>query len=88
MHENNQKSLISKSLNYSTKSRRLHWLAPVFVIVLYIVVMMAFFSLQRIHTNLLPYFVNNNEGLQHLLNLIIIALSTIIIFSLFLIWFI
>ncbi|MCQ9328846.1 PAS domain-containing sensor histidine kinase [Pelistega suis] len=86
MHENNQKSLISKSLNYSTKSRRLHWLAPVFVIVLYIVVMMAFFSLQRIQTNLLPYFVNNNEGLQHLLNLIIIALSTIIIFSLFLMW--
>lgn len=86
MHENNQKSLISKSLNYSTKSRRLHWLAPVFVIVLYIVVMMAFFSLQRIQTNLLPYFVDNNEGLQHLLNLIIIALSTIIIFSLFLMW--
>ncbi|NOL51539.1 PAS domain-containing sensor histidine kinase [Pelistega suis] len=86
MHENNQKSLISKSLNYSTKSRRLHWLAPVFVIVLYIVVMMTFFSLQRIQTNLLPYFVNNNEGLQHLLNLIIIALSTIIIFSLFLMW--
>lgn len=86
MHENNQKSLISKSLNYSTKSRRLHWLAPVFVIVLYIVVMMAFFSLQRIQTNLLPYFINNNEGLQHLLNLIIIALSTIIIFSLFLMW--
>ncbi len=86
MHENNQKSLISKSLNYSTKSRRLHWLAPVFVIVLYIVVMMAFFSLQRIQTNLLPYFVNNNESLQHLLNLIIIALSTIIIFSLFLMW--
>lgn len=86
MQENNQKSLISKSLNYSTKSRRLHWLAPVFVIALYIVVMMAFFSLQRIQTNLLPYFVNNNEGLQHLLNLIIIALSIIIIFSLFLMW--
>lgn len=86
MQENHQKSLISKSLNYPTKSRRLHWLAPVFVIVLYIVVMIAFFSLQKIQTNLLPYFVDNNEGLQNLLNVIIIALSILIIISLFLMW--
>lgn len=86
MQENQQKSLISKSLNYTTKSRRLHWLAPVFVIVLYVVVMIAFFSLQKIQTNLLPYFVDNNEGLQNLLNIIIIALSILIIISLFLMW--
>lgn len=86
MQENHQKSLISKSLNYTTKSRRLHWLAPVFVIVLYAVVMVAFFSLQKIQTNLLPYFVDNNEGLQQLLNAIIIALSILIIISLFLMW--
>ncbi|NOL49065.1 PAS domain-containing sensor histidine kinase [Pelistega europaea] len=86
MQENHQKNLISKSLNYTTKSRRLHWLAPVFVIMLYIVVMVAFFSLQKIQTNLLPYFVDNNEGLQHLLNVIIIALSVLIIISLFLMW--
>lgn len=86
MQETHQKNLISKSLNYPTKNRQLQWLAPVFVIVLYVVVMVAFFSLQKIQTNFLPYFVDNNEGLQHLLNLVIIALSVLIIISLFFMW--
>ncbi|WP_071057898.1 PAS domain S-box protein [Pelistega sp. MC2] len=86
MNDHNHKNLISKSLNYATKPRRFYWIAPVFVILLYTVVMIAFFSLQKIQTNLLPYFVDNNEGLQRLLNLIIIALSVLIIFSLFLMW--
>ncbi len=80
MNDHSHKNLISKSLNYATKPRRFYWIAPVFVILLYTVVMIAFFSLQQIQTNLLPYFVDNNEGLQRLLNLIIIALSVLIIF--------
>ncbi|NEN75081.1 PAS domain S-box protein [Pelistega sp. NLN82] len=86
MEESSPTNLISKALSYTSKPRRFYWLAPVFVIILYIAVMIAFFSLQKIQTNLLPYFIDNNEALQHLLNLTIIALSILIIMSLFVMW--
>lgn len=86
MQQNNLKKLITQSLNYNEQSRKLNWIAPVFVMALYMVVMVAFFSLQKIQANLLPYFVDTNEYLQHVLTLIIIALSVLILVSLFVMW--
>lgn len=74
------------ALSPDARPSRLHWLAPVFVIALYLGVMVAFFSLQKIQTNLLPYFIDNNEKLQYILNLLIIGLSGIILISLIFMW--
>lgn len=86
MQESPLKALSQSSLSNKTKSRSLYWITPVFVLVLFIVVMVLFFSVQKIQMELLPYFVPDNEPLKQRINLLIIALSGIIIISLLLMW--
>lgn len=86
MQESPLKALSQSSLSNKTKSRSLYWITPVFVLVLFIVVMALFFSVQKIQMELLPYFVPDNEPLKQRINLLIIALSGIIIISLLLMW--
>lgn len=86
MQESPLKAFSTSSLSHKTKSRGLHWITPVFVLVLFIVVMVLFFSVQKIQMELLPYFVPDNEPLKQRINLMIIALSGIIIISLLLMW--
>ena len=86
MQESPLNAFSTSSLSHKTKSRSLYWIKPVFVLVLFIVVMALFFSVQQIQMELLPYFVPDNEPLKQRINLLIIALSGIIIISLLLMW--
>lgn len=86
MQEPPIKALSHSNLSHKARSRSLYWITPVFVLVLFIVVMVLFFSVQKIQMDLLPYFVNENEPLQQRINLLIIALSGLIIISLLIMW--
>lgn len=86
MQESPIKALVHTSLSIKKKARNFYWVTPVFVLVLYILVMVLFFSVQQIQMELLPYFIPENEPLQHRINLLVIALSCLIIMSLLLMW--
>lgn len=88
MPELPSKSLLTSSFYDSAKFRKrgLYWITPVFVLVLYLLVMAGFFWLQRLHSQSVMFITMDEETRQQRLLFFVIALSLIIIISLLALW--
>ncbi|CAM5199759.1 PAS domain S-box protein [Oligella ureolytica] len=66
--------------------RRLHWIIPVFVLILYVLVIFAFIAIQNIqHKHAILY--SNTEEVRHqLLIFLVVAMSFTIVISLLTLW--
>ena len=69
-----------------TGRRGLYWLTPVFVLVLYLCVMGAFFWMQRLHDNSVMFVTIDQELRQQRLIWVVLALSCVIVISLLALW--
>jgi len=63
-----------------------YWLTPVFVLVLYLCVMAAFFWLQQLHDGSVMVVTLDQELRQHRLMWVVLALSCVIVISLLALW--
>lgn len=87
MAEPNRKSLIPTTFyEHARNSRRLYWLTPAIVLVLYLLVMGAFIWLQRLQSDSVMFVTIDQETRQDRLLLVVFALSIVIIFSLLALW--
>ena len=88
MPELPSKSLLTSSFYDSAKfkKRGLYWITPVFVLVLYLLVMAGFFWLQQMHSDSVMFITMDEETRQQRLLFFVIALSLIIIISLLALW--
>jgi len=68
------------------RRRRWYWIAPVFVLVLYAMVMGAFFWLQRIRDDSVMFVTIDQEMRQQRLMWVVIALSIVIVIALLALW--
>src|SRR5690606_1220748 len=68
------------------KRRRWYWIAPVLVLVLYSLVMGAFFWLQRIRDDSVMFVTIDQELRQQRLMWVVIALSIVIVIALLALW--
>lgn len=68
------------------KRRRLYWIAPFLVLVLYALVMGAFFWLQRIRDNSVMFVTIDQELRQQRLMWVVIGLSVVIVIALLALW--
>ena len=68
------------------RRRRWYWIAPVFVLVLYSLVMGAFFWLQRIRDDSVMFVTIDQEMRQQRLMWVVIALSIVIVIALLALW--
>lgn len=83
----NRKSLIPTTFyEHARNSRRLYWLTPALVLVLYLLVMGAFVWLQRLQNDSVMFVTIDQETRQQRLMLVVFALSLVIIFSLLALW--
>lgn len=82
------KSLLASSFydNAKTNKKGLYWITPVFVLVLYLLVMTGFFWLQQIHKESVMFVTVDEETKQERLMFFVMALSFIIIISLLALW--
>ena len=83
-----QKSVISIPFqdHAHLRRRRWYWLAPVLVLVLYALVMGAFFWLQRIRDDSVMFITIDQEVRQQRLMWVVIALSAVIVIALLALW--
>ncbi len=82
-----RKSLIPTTFyEHARNSRRLYWLTPAIVLVLYLCVMGAFVWLQRLHSDSVMFVTIDQETRQERLLMVIFALSLVIVFSLLALW--
>ncbi|MFA7578674.1 PAS domain S-box protein [Castellaniella sp.] len=82
-----RKSLIPTTFyEHARNSRRLYWLTPAIVLVLYLCVMGAFIWLQRLHSDSVMFVTIDQETRQERLLMVILALSLVIVFSLLALW--
>ncbi|MBV4397338.1 PAS domain S-box protein [Advenella alkanexedens] len=82
------KSLLASSFydNAKINKKGLYWITPVFVLVLYLLVMTGFFWLQQIHKESVMFVTVDEETKQERLMFFVMALSFIIIISLLALW--
>ncbi|MFA5704063.1 MAG: PAS domain S-box protein [Advenella sp.] len=82
------KSLLASSFydNAKITKKGLYWITPVFVLVLYLLVMTGFFWLQQIHKESVMFVTVDEETKQERLLFFVMALSFIIIISLLALW--
>ncbi|MBK1781200.1 PAS domain S-box protein [Advenella sp. WQ 585] len=82
------KSLLASSFydNAKITKKGLYWITPVFVLVLYLLVMTGFFWLQQIHKESVMFVTVDEETKQERLLFFVMALSLIIIISLLALW--
>jgi len=82
------KSLLASSFydNAKITKKGLYWITPVFVLVLYLLVMTGFFWLQQIHKESVMFVTVDEETKQQRLLFFVMALSLIIIISLLALW--
>lgn len=82
------KSLLASSFydNAKINKKGLYWITPVFVLVLYLLVMTGFFWLQQIHKESVMFVTVDEETKQGRLMFFVMALSFIIIISLLALW--
>ncbi|WP_189383889.1 PAS domain-containing sensor histidine kinase [Advenella faeciporci] len=82
------KSLLASSFydNAKITKKGLYWITPVFVLVLYLLVMTGFFWLQQIHKESVMFVTVDEETKQERLMFFVMALSFIIIISLLALW--
>ncbi|NLY64656.1 MAG: PAS domain S-box protein [Alcaligenaceae bacterium] len=82
------KSLLASSFydNAKIKRKGLYWITPVFVLILYLLVMAGFFWLQQIHKESIMFVTVDEETKQERLLFFVMALSFIIIISLLALW--
>lgn len=82
-----RKSLIPTTFyEHARSSRRLYWLTPAIVLVLFLCVIGAFIWLQRLQTDSVMFVTIDQETRQERLMLVVFALSLVIIFSLLALW--
>ncbi len=88
MPELPSKSLLTSSFYDSAKikKRGLYWITPVFVLVLYLLVMAGFFWLQQLHSQSVMFVTMDEETRQQRLLFFVLALSSIIVISLLALW--
>ncbi len=83
----NRKSLIPTTFyEHARHSRRLYWLTPAIVLVLYLCVMGAFIWLQRLQSDSVMFVTIDQETRQQRLMMVVFALSLVIVFSLLALW--
>ncbi|WP_323017521.1 PAS domain S-box protein [Castellaniella sp.] len=83
----NRKSLIPTTFyEHARHSRRLYWLTPALVLVLYLCVMGAFIWLQRLQSDSVMFVTIDQETRQQRLMMVVFALSLVIVFSLLALW--
>src|SRR5690606_34383790 len=83
----NRKSLIPTTFyEHARHSRRLYWLTPAIVLVLYLCVMGAFIWLQRLQNDSVMFVTIDQETRQQRLMMVVFALSLVIVFSLLALW--
>ncbi|CAM5791156.1 PAS domain-containing sensor histidine kinase [Castellaniella caeni] len=83
----NRKSLIPTTFyEHARHSRRLYWLTPAVVLVLYLCVMGAFVWLQRLQSDSVMFVTIDQETRQQRLMMVVFALSLVIVFSLLALW--
>ncbi|KAB0612553.1 PAS domain-containing sensor histidine kinase [Castellaniella defragrans] len=87
MASSNRKSLIPTTFyEHARHSRRLYWLTPAIVLVLYLCVMGAFIWLQRLQSDSVMFVTIDQETRQQRLMMVVFALSLVIVFSLLALW--
>lgn len=86
MASNSHLSLILPQTLKNENKRRMHWIIPVFVLVLYVLVIFAFMAIQKIqHQHAILY--SNTEEVRHqLLIFLVVAMSFTIVISLLTLW--
>jgi len=83
----NRKSLIPTTFyEHARHSRRLYWLTPALVLVLYLCVMGVFIWLQRLQSDSVMFVTIDQETRQQRLIMVVFALSLVIVFSLLALW--
>lgn len=70
----------------SNNRRRLHWIIPVFVLILYVLVMAAFVAIQNIQYNHVILYSSSEEVRHQLLIFLVVAMSFTIVISLLTLW--
>lgn len=66
--------------------RRLHWIIPVFVLVLYVLVIFSFIAIQDIQYKHTILYSDTEEVRHHLLIFLVVAMSFTIVISLLTLW--